>query len=216
MEVPGAATRLPAKKLSPERLRDKVREAMGCATAPDASPRLSRLPVVLSRRPMPSSADSSSWTVPLEPNFRGRLLGARLNRFARSVLLWAIGVSLVACSLVAEGPMPAGGRQLQIPVSNDSDRPAVLVVAEDAGTMGPQVGRSQPSVVPPRTRVNVTFTVPGTSSWAIFVNPGDSGVGPLIVARDVAQCVGVVPIEIQVDDRGDIFYSTPRQWCGDP
>jgi hypothetical protein len=127
-----------------------------------------------------------------------------------SVLLAVAATAILACDAAEPEPTPEVmiGRQLIIPVANESALPALLIVAEDTSPVGRVVGIAEPHVVPPGSRVAVVFSVPDTRTWAIFVNPGqEPGVGPLITAHDVRLCVGLVPIEIGVGRTGDVFWS---------
>lgn len=61
----------------------------------------------------------------------------------------------------------------------------------------------------PRTKVEVVFTVPPGSDWAIFVNPSPER-GPLLIARDVPLGVtGRLPISFGVDRQGNFWVAAP-------
>lgn len=83
--------------------------------------------------------------------------------------------------------------------------------------IGPTVGRVTPSNVPPHRVMDVTFEVPSGAfkaptgdTWAIFVNPGRSGAGPLILGTDVPpDLVGMLPITIFVQRDGSPATDTP-------
>jgi hypothetical protein len=135
-------------------------------------------------------------------------------------LLVGLVLVLVGCESGEVGPTPADplagfvGRQLVIPVENSSALPARLIVAEDRSPIGRVVGIVQPSVIAPRTRVNVSFLVPESPDWAIFVNPGPE-MGPLLLQSDLRGCIGRLPIEIGIDRTGSPFWSSPgANWCG--
>jgi hypothetical protein len=138
----------------------------------------------------------------------------QLRHFALFSALLALTATALACDAaeLEATPEPTPelmiGRQLIIPVANESALPALLIVAEDTSPVGRVVGIAEPHVVPPNSRMVVVFTVPDTQSWAIFVNPGqEPGVGPLLTAHDVRLCVGRVPIEIGVGRTGDVYWS---------
>lgn len=135
--------------------------------------------------------------------------------------LWLL-VGLIAVSAAcdegqvvqeAAEPLAQFSRQLMIPVVNESNVPAQIIVAEDVPPPGKVVGIAQPNVVPPQTRLDVSFLVPDTNNWAIFVNPGPD-MGPLLLASDLRGCFGRVGIEIGIGSRGDPYWSAPERWCG--
>lgn len=132
-----------------------------------------------------------------------------------AVLLAA--VLLAACEVVGINPLaPAGSRTWVIPVENGSARPAILAVAEDGGVPGRPMGTANPSSVAPGARVDVMFTVPAGTAWAIFVNGGPQ-VGPLISAQDVpAGAAGRLPLTIRVQANGDPSVEVPSLpgWFG--
>jgi hypothetical protein len=127
----------------------------------------------------------------------------------------AIAVPLVGCGALAPILEP-GSREWIITVQNDSNQPAVLVVAEDMGTPGQVVGSADPPTVPPRTSMEVAFRVPPGEGWAIFVNPGP-GLGPLILAQDVPpNAAGDLPLTMFVAEDGSPSVSAPGEpgWFG--
>jgi hypothetical protein len=121
----------------------------------------------------------------------------------------AVAATLVLATGCGTGILPGdpmlepGSRQWIIPVQNESARQAVLLIAEDAPSMGDVVGRVEPSTVPPNTTLDVVFTVPPGDGWAIFVNPGPDR-GSLIGAADVPpDAEGRLPVTIIIAANGD-------------
>jgi hypothetical protein len=109
-----------------------------------------------------------------------------------------------------------GSRVWIIPVTNDSNRPAVLAVAKDEHPMGDAVGRAEPATVPPGANFDVRFTVPAGQGWAIFVNPGADR-GALVVWSDVPpDRNGRLPLAIAIDAQGNPSVSAPGEpgWFG--
>lgn len=141
-------------------------------------------------------------------------------------------VTITGCSMLMPDPEPlAGGRRWVITVDNQSAQPASLLVAVDGapgpGTnIGPTVGRASPSTVPPHAVMEVTFDVPAGAfraptgeTFAIFVNPDQAGMGPLILGTDVPpDAAGTLPIEIIIQRDGTpVMKSTgdlPAGWFG--
>jgi hypothetical protein len=91
-----------------------------------------------------------------------------------SRLHYVVGAMLVVltttgCSMLVpnEGLEP-GWRRLSIAVDTiGTDRPAILLVADDSGQV---VGRAVPNIVAPNTHERVTFDVPPGRSWRILRN----------------------------------------------
>jgi hypothetical protein len=129
----------------------------------------------------------------------------------------AVALTLTACGIAPIDPLNPGARQWIIPVDNLSNLPAVVAVAKDEFPIGALVGTAMPNPVPPRTRVDVVFTVPHAGQdWAIFVNPGPN-LGALISARDVPPGrSGRLPLAISVGPNGDPSVSVPNEpgWFG--
>lgn len=109
-----------------------------------------------------------------------------LSRVVGSVALALVLLVAAGCDFVRLDPvLPPGSHGWTVKVINRSPRPATLVVAVD----GPQgagrvVGTANPAVVPPGTTVDVTFGLPPSDDWAIFVNPGPN-MGPLLLPMDI-------------------------------
>ena len=120
--------------------------------------------------------------------------------------LLAVTVILSGCGmgvLPGDPALPSGAREWIIPVDNQSNQPARLMVAEDTVPVGDLVGTAEPPQVPPGTKQDVVFTVPPGQTWAIFVNASPE-MGPLILARDVpADAHGRLPLNIIVGQNGD-------------
>jgi hypothetical protein len=133
------------------------------------------------------------------------------------VLCLTVALALAGCGILPFDPLDPDARRWIIPVDNQSDRPAIVAVAMDEASMGDLVGRADPNTIPPRTRLDVAFTVPATGlDWAIFVNPGPNR-GPLILARDVPPGrAGRLPIKIGVGADGQPFVEVPSEpgWFG--
>lgn len=133
-----------------------------------------------------------------------------------------MGLVLTSCGtgLIPGDPaIPAGARQWIITVQNLSAAPVTLLVAEDTMPVGELVGTADPARVPPKTTMDVTFTVPPGQTWAIFVNPSPER-GPLILASDVPpHATGRLPVSIGVGVDGEPFASLPEGagpgWFGD-
>jgi hypothetical protein len=133
-------------------------------------------------------------------------------RLERRLIIAALTLVLAGCGtglLPGDPARPAGGREWVITVTNNSNEPAILAVAEDVPNMGALVGTAQPSSVPPRTTQDVVFTVPPGDGWAIFVNPSPER-GPLIISQDVPPNVsGRLPITIDIGPNGDPGAAMP-------
>jgi hypothetical protein len=132
-------------------------------------------------------------------------------------LCLTIALALAGCGVLPFDPLDPGARRWIIPVDNQSDKPVIVAVAKDEGLMGDLVGRADPNTIPPRTRLDVTFTVPTAGlDWAIFVNPGPNR-GPIILARDVPPgMAGRLPTRIGVGADGEPFVEVPDEpgWFG--
>jgi len=144
----------------------------------------------------------------------------------------AVIVAATGCSALIPGPEPlVGGRHWIITIDNQSAQPASLLVAVDGApgpntNIGPTVGRVTPSTVAPHAVMDVTFEVPSGDfkattgdTWAIFVNPGRPGEGPLILGTDVPpDVVGKLPITIFIQRDGspatEIPGDVPPGWFG--
>lgn len=127
-------------------------------------------------------------------------------RFGAALL---VAVGLVGCDGASFGGEPrVGWREFIVTVENLSPRPATLVVAEDRSPIGPPTGTAEPGVVPPGATVDVTLGIPPGRGWAIFVNPGDPSMGPLVIAHDVPQvATGRMPFKVHIDLRGQVSAS---------
>jgi hypothetical protein len=134
-------------------------------------------------------------------------------------LVWGIviALALTGCGILPVDPLNPGARRWIIPVDNQGNLPAFLAVAEDENPIGDIVGTAVPNTIPPKTTVDVVFTVPPDGlNWAIFVNPGPNR-GPLITAHDVPPGVaGRLPLAISVGPTGDPSVSAPGEpgWFG--
>lgn len=128
----------------------------------------------------------------------------------RLVAASAIVVALAGCDALDIGPgMPEGVRHWVVTVENWSPRPAMLLVAEDGGVMGPAVGTANPSVVQPGATVDVVFGIPAGLGWGIYVNR-EPGMGPMVTASDVPRdAAGRMPFKILVDPDGDSGAEVP-------
>jgi len=124
-------------------------------------------------------------------------------RFVAAIL---IAVGLARCDNASFiGQARAGWRQFIVTVENQSPRPARLVVAEDRSPIGEPTGTAEPGVVAPGVTVDVNLGIPPGQGWAIFVNPGDPGMGPLVTAHDVPPgAIGRMPFKVQIDLRGQV------------
>lgn len=93
----------------------------------------------------------------------------------------------------AAGPIPPDARSWTVRVVNDSSDPVALFVAQDNAQGIPErlVGSATPNVVPPGATVHVTFLLPRTGGWVIFVNPRPNGDGPLLGATEVDLALGI-------------------------
>jgi hypothetical protein len=111
-----------------------------------------------------------------------------------------LGCTALACPMPGPAIMPPGSRQLVVSVENESERRALLFVAQDEGTMGDLVGSAAPAMLAAGMTSNVVFTVPPGQGWAIFVNP-TRGTGPLVTVQDVpGDASGHVPFTIRIVD----------------
>jgi hypothetical protein len=143
-----------------------------------------------------------------------------MRRPPRPGLAWgmAVAVAVTGCGILPIDPLDPGARRWIIPVNNQSNAAVIVAVAEDQGAMGRLVGRADPNPVPPRTQIDVAFTVPpGGQGWAIFVNPAPGRGGPLITASDVpAGRAGRLPLAISVSPNGEPSVSAPNEpgWFG--
>lgn len=140
-----------------------------------------------------------------------------MTRVRALSLTFIVGIAapLVGCGALAPILEP-GSREWIVTVQNDSNRPAVLTVAEDRGTPGRVVGSVEPASVPPRTSMEVAIRVPPGEGWAVFVNPGPN-LGPLILAQDVPpNAAGDLPLTIFVAEDGSPSVSVPGEpgWFG--
>jgi hypothetical protein len=127
-----------------------------------------------------------------------------------------LGCTPIACPMPGPAFMPSGSRQLVVSVENDSERQALLFVAQDEGTMGELVGTAAPAMLPAGMTSGVVFTVPPGQGWAIFVNP-TTGSGPLVVAHDVPEdASGQMPFTIMIVDGVPIvpMRGTAPGWFG--
>ena len=117
-----------------------------------------------------------------------------------------VGVGLAGCDNAGFVSQPrAGWRQFIVTVENQSPRPATLAVAANRSPMERPTGTAEPGVVPPGVTMDVTLDVPPGQGWAIFVNPGDPGMGPLVTAHDVPPgAIGRMPFKVQIDLRGQV------------
>ena len=127
-------------------------------------------------------------------------------------VLSVIGCGAEVAPTEPEPPLnvPLIGRQLAFTVSNQSGRPARLIVGH-MGDLRAPVGIAFPAVIAPRTRQEVVFTVPDTNDWAIWVNPDDPKGGELMGWHDIRRCFGRVALAIEIGPRGDASWS-----AGDP
>ena len=119
-------------------------------------------------------------------------------------------VALAGCDDASLGGRPlAGWRQFIVTVENRSPRPATLVVAEDRLPIEEPTGTAEPGVVPPGATMDVTLGIPPGQGWAIFVNPGDPGNGPLVTAHDVPPQAanGRMPFKVHIDQLGQVSAS---------
>ena len=157
------------------------------------------------------------WTAEIRRlNVRSTQLGARWVAVAV--------IAVIACNaevtqteppaVSTPAEVPFVGRQLAMAVSNQSDRPARLIVGGE-GDLGRPLGIALPPVVQPHRRQEVVFTVPDTNNWAIWVNAGEGG-GELISWREVRRCVGRVPIEINIAAGGGVSWGQPGASCVTP
>ena len=93
----------------------------------------------------------------------------------------------------AVGPVPTGARTWSVTVTNGAAEAATLFVAEDTVKgMGRLVGSVTPNVVPPGTRLKVTFQLPADDEgrWSIYVNPSPE-YGALLSPGDLPQVLEV-------------------------
>ena len=119
----------------------------------------------------------------------------------RSVLLALVVGSLAAGCDVIPAPL-LGGEAIVMEVTNDSARPATLVVAA-MGDVRKIVGSADPPFVPAGAKVTVRFLVPPTDDWAIWANGGE-----LMGSVDLKGRRGKVPMGIDIGADG-----TPGWWC---
>ena len=103
--------------------------------------------------------------------YRGQLPRSPTMPSSRLPFLGALLVALtvMGCTmLVPAERLEPGWRRFTIAVDTiGTDRPAILLVADDAGRT---VGRAVPSIVAPHKHEQVTFDVPPGRSWRIFVS----------------------------------------------
>jgi hypothetical protein len=128
----------------------------------------------------------------------------------------AVAIALTGCGILPVDPLDPDARRWIIPVQNQSNLPVIVAVAKDQGFMGKLMGRAEPNPVPPRSQVDVAFSVPQDQGWAIFVNPGPDR-GPLIMPFDVpAGRTGRLPLMIFVNVDGEPSVSAPNEpgWFG--
>lgn len=128
------------------------------------------------------------------------------------VICLTVVLALAGCGTSPFDPLDPGARRWIIPVDNRTDRPVLVAVAKDGPFMGALLGRADPDTIPPRTTLDVFFTVPLAGlDWAIFVNPGPNR-GPLILASDVPPGrTGRLPIKIGVGADGEPFVEIPNE-----
>jgi len=125
----------------------------------------------------------------------------------RWVLGLAVCVIVVACG-EAVPTQPAGievpqvSRQIIFTVENSSDSPARFVPKRSVDDA--QVGFATPDVVPPRSRIVVTLTVPTHEGWALYLErlgvPGQSEL--LMYGGEFRDCSGEVPLVISLEEGG--------------
>ncbi|HEY6569664.1 MAG TPA: hypothetical protein VIZ22_05210 [Candidatus Limnocylindrales bacterium] len=142
---------------------------------------------------------------------------ARTAAVLRIVGALAIASWVAGCGVVdLATPLPPGSRRWVITVENQSDRPAIVEVAEDAGQEGPIVGTVSPNPIPAGATVDVMFGIPPGRGWAIFVNPGPDR-GPLITSSDVPPVAqGKLPVKIVIGSDGSPGAQVPSLpgWFG--
>jgi len=111
---------------------------------------------------------------------------------------------LLACTTTAPGPT----RQLIFWFQNDSFEGQTLVPRTVGGVV---VGATQPTIIPARSRILVTLTVPQDEGWALYLaaHPTD----PVLYGSDFLRCAGPISLEIQVDEAGDPGWSSTSPMC---
>jgi hypothetical protein len=80
-----------------------------------------------------------------------------------------VALTITGCTmLVPNERLEPGWRRFNVAVDTiGTDRPAILLVANDSGQV---VGRAMPNVVAPHKHEQVTLDVPPGRSWRIFLN----------------------------------------------
>jgi hypothetical protein len=141
--------------------------------------------------------------------FVTRLMHTRVVlRFVAAIF---VAVGLAGCDNAGFVSQPrAGWRQFIVTVENQSPRPATLAVAANRSPMERPTGTAEPGVVPPGVTMDVTLDVPPGQGWAIFVNPTEPQMGPLVRAHDVPpDASGRMPITVHIDIHGNVSAEGP-------